>query len=169
MQTFFLVLSLILAAGCVSTPTATNIGNGFNIIQQKSSKMEDGHGATRIEYKPYELVIEQFKQREKLKMTPEGKITEKIKSIGKGGYVLVHIDRLTIGAANTKIFNYVVSKDSKVLQRIKGKHRLPRPPKNRRGFWTNIDVIEIKNSIGNDFNFYVIDPVYGREEFRVSK
>lgn len=93
----------------------------------------------------------------------DDKGAQKIKSlIPNGGRLVFSIYQLTIGAANTEYFSYVVKINGEELYRKDGQPRIPSTPTHygsKGVFWRNLDYIDLKNEIqiGDSIEVFVIN------------
>jgi len=143
-----------------------NFGDGYKIEQKKN---KETYGNIRIKYEDYEHTKEQKLKELNNEFASEEKINKEIGELPKGGYIKVNIERSTIGAANTEMFEYVIFENGKEIYRKKGTSDIAETPINPGEMWWNIDIIELSKEIETSITLYVIDKLGGRDEFIISK
>lgn len=127
------------------------------------TKIEGKHkyrGKTYIEYKSLHQLLKNIKLEAKNEMWTNEKLDEKIKIYKKdfrGGMLILHVDRETIGHANMEEFTLIVksSKDEEIMRYTFG-YDAPEIP-NGDDFWWNIGGKNIPTKVDYPFYVYVID------------
>lgn len=148
----FLLLSCV---GC------TTISNKTQTLWDKAIdarvKLVDGGTGLEVKYSTNAELFEELIEKNKREILPPPKP-------GSLNYevLTVHIERSTIGAANTKWFTYLIRQDGKEIQRQKGTtgvRGVPSTPVAAGKPWTNTDVVITKKIFKKPFQFFVIDDI----------
>ena len=156
--------------GCASTPprgTHANEGHGYTI--EHTEKNTKNYGSVSIEYESREVLMQEKLRELDNRLADEATRADELAAIPAGGYIFLHIRRITIASANTDMFQYVVTDGDKVLYRADGEWRLPSTPVSRFDTWKNIEVLRLKQPIQTGISVYVIDKLGGRDCFVISK
>lgn len=165
MKNFILVLLSFQLLGCVNL--YGNKGNGYDIT--KISNM-NSYGWVSIEYKAHKLLLEEKIEKLKNKFASESEVNNAASNIPLGGRVIIHINRSSIGAANTKYFLYVFTKDGKEVFRQKGYDSIAEVPSSSGGMWWNLSGVNIQEDFDSEITLFVIDELSGgRDEFTIKK
>lgn len=155
-----LIFSILLLTGCVTT-SVKNEGNGYDITHEPGK----GGGVVNIEYRPPSLIVEDRKKRAQVAMTEPN-----LKHIPKGGMFIIKIEDITIDAANTENFLYIVKKGDQEILRQEGEWDVPEVPSRvGSGRWWNTDIVFVKDAIEPPFDLYVVHKIREkRDKFTVS-
>ena len=115
----------------------------------------------KIEYQSYEYLLRDIYKKSNIEMWTKDRVDREIKLSPHGGYVIIIISRSTIGAANTKYYNYIVqSMDGTEILREKGKDNTPHYTVSQYGtVWWNTEFICINKKVTGPFRVYVIDTI----------
>jgi|GEM_PF-2541771 hypothetical protein len=132
---------------------------GFT-VKRISGKNKYSGDKTRLEVRSlYELFSDiDKKAKNEMASSEDVKINkENVQQFAKGGQITLHIERGTIGAANTEYFSYVV-KDINEKEICRGGfgESIPEVPIGDGGWW-NIATNTISDKTGNKFYVYIID------------
>ena len=160
-----LILLTLQLLGCAAL--SGNKGNGYDIKRTSNS---NSYGSVSIEYKDHKLLLDEKTVKLKNKFASESEINNAASNIPLGGKVIIRIYRSTIGAANTKYFLYVFTKDGKEIFRRKGYNSIAEVPSSGGGMWWNISEVSIPEYFGNEITLFVVDELSGgRDEFTIKK
>jgi len=167
----------ITLVGCVSLPeppklnfdshvVPVNIGNGYIIDHLENEKSRDrSYGYVQIKYFDYDFQYNKELAKLNDRMASNGEIEKLKSSISKGGYIVIEVYRLTIGAANTKWFEFIIKDGKKEIYRKKGRTAIANVPLDNK-YWWGSDVIFLPVEIRDKITLYVVDGVMGgRDEF----
>lgn len=164
-----LVLLCLPFAGCAGLATELGIsqGNGYKITKTKRAHW---HPTSAIEYKSHAMLVKEYRAELENRLASAAEIASAPARLPRGGRVIVHIKRSTIGAANTQYFQYVVAKNGEEIDRIQGDYNVPNVPTTAGGWWWNLDVVDIDTDFDDELTFYVIDELAGaRDQFVITK
>lgn len=157
-----LVYFLIHISGCIPGYFV-----GSKIVKYGSTieVLEKGAKST-IEYKGYDILYNELMSKANVQMWDEKKINQEITSIPRGGYVVVTFNASTIGAANTKYWEYVIKNlKGEEIVRKKGADVIPEFTATEYGTnWWNIEIVYINDKVTEPFNVYVIDKLMNRRD-----
>ncbi len=151
-----LSLMLILLSACATTMLF--VGQKYSKYGSSVEVIENG-ARTRVEYESYDYMVNDLQEKAKVKMWTQDKIDNEITRLPKGGYILVHVSGITIDAANTKWWEYIVqTMDGKEILRKRGDNDIPEYSTSQYGTtWWNIDGFSLPVDVGDTFKVYVID------------
>ena len=117
------------------------------------------NGITNIEYQSLSQLIEEENKKAVKEMTKKEDLNFLIlsyKTTSMGGAISLHIDRETIGMANTKWFSIIVKdKNEKEMYRKALDESVPYS--NAVKTWSNITICSVNQKIKTPFFVYVID------------
>jgi len=154
----------------------------YKITQVENPKANHwgGTGKVKLEYKDFSELSAKTEEKIKNEMMAEKDANELRKSIPKGGYVYMHIYRITIDTAKLNSFNYVIMKNGKEWFRYTGganasaRDNIPSTP-SQYGvdgrYWSNMDMIGLPEEIKLDDSIQIIaidTIVGGRDEFTLT-
>jgi hypothetical protein len=153
----FTVFVTIAIVGCQTT-NPYHDGNGFDITRNVDlSSPYNPYNATTIFYCDYDCTLEEEMKALKNRMTPDYEIEKAISEIPSGGFITIKIFRASIGAANTKYFEYVLVKDGIEILRRSGSDNIAETPIYPSFMWRNLSIISVSQKLENRITLYVID------------
>jgi hypothetical protein len=117
-----------------------------------------------IEYKNYEYLYKKLQDDAKVQLWTSKKLESKTSILPKGGYIQVEVKGLTIDAANTEWWEYVVqTMEGEEIIRQSGEHSVPNYTTSEYlTTWWNIDIISLNDKIEKPFKVYVIDKLQNK-------
>lgn len=131
---------------------------GYN-IKRLSGKHKYG-GKTELEYESLPNILAETNATAKKEMWTEDKLKEQVNLLRehhKGGHLILKIERITIGSADTDNFTVIVKDESdKEIYREKLESSVANTPSGSDDWW-NIAVIGIPKRIKTPFFVYVVD------------
>ena len=145
---------------------------GLIYVGAKESK----HGSTveviekaatsRVEYKSYKVLYNELQSKATLQMWDKNRIETETNQLPSGGYIIVNITGITIDAANTEWWEYVIQTiDGQEIKREKGKRNTPQFTTSQYGTtWWNIDLVSLDDKVEEPFQVYVIDKLQNRRD-----
>ncbi len=165
-----IVLAILIASTALYSQSDNNlrvsnwkIGEDKIFYENKITRLEgenSRYGVTNLGYQSLSQLVEGINKKAEREMWNEEKKSSNIKLFQdqlKGGILYLFISRLTIDAANTKVFTVII-KDSndKELNRQELKSKVPELPGDDR-LWTNLKSVGIPMEIKEKFYVYIID------------
>lgn len=167
MRKKFCLIFLFLLCGCAATKLS--VGEKYSKYGSTVEIVENGAKA-KVDYLSYNFLVSDFKKNAALRMWSQEKLDNEIASLPEGGHVLVHITGETIGSANTKWWEYVVTAlSNKEIERHEGKNDIPSHTTSRyKTVWWNTGAFSIQKKISSPFFIYVIDNLLDkRSKFKI--
>jgi len=158
----FVILAAFFMTSCggprKSRHFSTN-GNGY-FIQHVPNKTAT-YGFVNLEYKDHKFITAKELKSLKNRRASAAEIEKALTVLPKGGAFYIFIERLTIDAANTRWFEYIIEQDGKEIYRSKGKPKVPNTPLNTAldRTWWNTDVIALRKKYELPLTLYVIDNI----------
>jgi hypothetical protein len=151
-----------------SAQSLYNKGNNYQISHEE--KNDPQRGWIRIEYKSADFLIAEKNKELDNRMADVRTRERTLSDIPRGGFIIISIQRLTIDAANTEMFEYVIMEGEKEIYRKQGKFDIPEAPtRSLKSWWWNTDVVGLRKAIDSNIKLYVIDKLGGRDVFSISK
>ena len=161
-----LALLICSCAGMSMYGSPASNGHGCNITHAEKNTR---YGNVSIEYKSNKVLRDEKLKALDNRLADDATKRRELASIPDGGIIFICIRRLTIGAANTNYFEYVIKEGDREVYRASGDNDIPEIPSSARGLWWNTDVIYVMNDFEN-ITLYVIDKLLGgRDQFIVTK
>ena len=129
-----------------------------NLMSREFSVFPSKSNLVSIEYKTHEELFVEKVQEGKREFLSTESVMEKTERISQGGYLVVHLERSTIGAANSKYFlAIVIDSDGNEIVRKVGPDSIPEVPRGRNRNWWNLFIVEIPTEINDSFNVRIVD------------
>lgn len=165
-----IVIAILIASTAVYSQSDINlrisnwkVGEDKILYENKITRLEgenSRYGVTNIGFQSLSQLVEGINKRAEREMWTEEKKANNIKLYQdqlKGGILYLYVSRLTIDAANTKVFTVII-KDSndKEINRQELKSKIPELPGDDR-LWTNLKSVGIPIEIKEKFFVYIID------------
>lgn len=125
-----------------------------------SVKSLSGDSRTHIEYASIEHLIAEKRKEADTKMWTADKYESEIQLMKKkqpGGLITLKIERITIGAANTKYFSIIIEKDGERIMEQTGRDEIAERPSSGNDYWWNLELFPISQKVELPFKVYVID------------
>lgn len=132
--------------------------------------MDSKSTSAKVEYKSYNYLINETKKKSTTEMWEEMRLQKELDRLPQGGYVFIHINASTIGAANTKYWSYIIKDiNGKEITRKHGVDDIHEFTSTQYGtIWWNIDLVPITTKINGPFKVHVIDELTSKNiEFTV--
>jgi hypothetical protein len=119
-------------------------------------------GMTNLGYQTFEQVISEVNQKANDEMwtaEKKNKTIEAYQKFSAGGILHLYLTRLTIDAANTKMFTVIVkdSEDNNEIFRKELKSNIANTPTSGSDYWWNYASIHIPEKINGKVFIYIID------------
>lgn len=171
MKNILLLLICLQLFGCATIyGNARNKGNGYDIISTPNPTALGNYGSVSIEYKDHSLLLRDELTALRNRFASEWAINNASLDIPLGGQVFIIINRISIGAANTNNFIYVVTKDGNEVSRRKGLDSIANVPSGSSRMWWNSSIVNIEEPFDKEITLYVIDDLHGgRDKFIIKK
>ena len=157
--------------GCSSTlqqfkPATTNSDPRISSITNN----RDTYGSTRLEYKSYSELRSELNKKAETQLWAQQEITNQKAILPVGGELIVYIQRITIGAANTKWFTVIVKDEGTEIVREKGEESVPDYfVLLDETIWWNLMIVDLP-SHSEHFTVYVVDALLNkRHEFSIDE
>jgi hypothetical protein len=133
----------------------------YNNLINRSEGKNDIRGITNVGYQTFDQVKIDLLAKAEREMWTEQKKNEAVseyEKFAKGGLIHLYFTRLTIDAANTKMFTIIV-KDSteKEIYREELKSNIPNTPISGSNYWWNYTSLPIKDTVSGKIFIYIID------------
>jgi hypothetical protein len=180
------ILALILITSCADLSLMfkgkdNEAPPGYQITQIANPKLdaERFHGKIKLNYKTYASLLIEAEEKIKNEMLSDKDAKLLKDSIPKGGVANIWIFRNSVQAANLKVFDYIIFKNSKEISRFAGgstssvRGIVPSRPTNigdniDNRYWINIQSLDIPVEFnnGDSITIYVLDKLENaRDEF----
>jgi hypothetical protein len=154
------LLCLLTASLLASMSCIPGYAIGSKIVKNGSTiEVAENSASAKVEYRSPRVLEASLREKAQNELWSADKLEYEIRSIPKGGYILIRISGPTIASANPKWWEYVIHdlQGTEIL-RQSGENDIPEHTTSQYGTtWWNIDGIPLLKPMPNKFKIYVID------------
>ena len=155
MKTTIILFFYFSFIGCSTLPT---VGQRYNSGDAIIWVQEQGANCS-IEYTGNALMLNDLCEKAKNELWNSERLREEALGLPHGGRITIYIEAKTIGAANTKYWEYVIRTfDDKEILREEGSDEIPEFKTSEFGtIWWNINVVDLQDKVSLPVKVFVIN------------